>query len=481
MNFDFASSAPADFDATLRFLTKETREETPVPVPEAEFGGGGKALAYFHAERVLCVGLGKAEKVDARAVREASGAAARWLQKNGRTRVAVELNGDKKTVEFAQTVAEGLVLGAYRFDRFKRDAEKSEDSAPQPATLETVTFVCAEGELTQARAAAERGRALGEAGNYARELANSPPNVFFPETLAEAAQKLAAESGGALSVEIFDEARLRAEGFGGLLAVGGGSARPPRLVVLKYNGGSGAGDKPLALVGKAMTFDSGGLSIKPALGMEEMVWDKCGGCAVLGAMHGVAALKPKRNIVAVVASAENMTGPSAYRPGDVVTVYDGKHIEINNTDAEGRVILADALGYARKVLGAARIIDLATLTGACVVALGDETAGLWSNDDALKSELLAASERAGEGLWPMPLNKEHKKKIESDIALIKNSSGRPGGACTAAAFLSHFVGDTPWAHLDIAGPAAITKDRADLARGATGFGARTLVELVCSE
>ena len=212
--------------------------------------------------------------------------------------------------------------------------------------------------------------------------------------------------------------------------------------------------------------------------MEEMVWDKCGGIAVLGAMHGIAALRPKRNVVAVIASAENMTGPAAYRPGDILTVYDGKQIEINNTDAEGRVVLADAIGYARKELGAAAIIDLATLTGACVVALGDWAAGLWTTDDELKTALLAASERSGDRLWPMPLYPEYSEQIKSDIALIKNSSGRPGGACTAAAFLRTFAEDTPWAHLDIAGPAAITKDRADLARGATGFGVRVLLELV---
>ena len=248
-------------------------------------------------------------------------------------------------------------------------------------------------------------------------------------------------------------------------------------MVIRYNGGA-KGEAPVALVGKAITFDSGGLSIKPAAGMEEMVWDKCGGIAVLGAMHGIAALRPKRNVVAVIASAENMTGPGAYRPGDMLTVYDGKLIEINNTDAEGRVVLADAIGYARKDLGASEIIDLATLTGACVVALGDWAAGLWTSDEDLKARLLGASERSGERLWPMPLYAEYGEQIKSDIALVKNSSGRPGGACTAAAFLKTFAEETPWAHLDIAGPAAITKDRADLARGATGFGVRVLLEMV---
>jgi leucyl aminopeptidase len=213
--------------------------------------------------------------------------------------------------------------------------------------------------------------------------------------------------------------------------------------------------------------------------MEEMVWDKCGGAAVLGAMHGLATLKPKKNVVGLIPSAENLTGPSAYRPGDILTTYDGKRIEINNTDAEGRVILADAIGYARKDCQASAIIDLATLTGACVIALGDWAAGLWSTDEAVKGELLAASERSGDRLWPMPLYDEYRDQIKSDIALIKNSSGRPGGACTAAMFLRTFAEETPWAHLDIAGPASMTKDRADLARGATGFGVRVLLEYIC--
>ncbi|MBV9656620.1 MAG: leucyl aminopeptidase [Verrucomicrobia bacterium] len=478
MQLVHAATAPENVAVTVRFFTQEERGATPLPVPEAEFSGREKALAFFHAERQLCVGLGPVEKVDARAVSAAAGAAVRWLQKNGRASAAFLFSDTSLAAapELAQAAAQGAVLGAYRFDRFKQRDDEPLDVGDEPVKTKLATLTIVGGDAD----AVARGRALGEAANFARELANSPPNHFFPETLAQAAQRLADGSGGALTVEIFDESRLRAESFGGLLAVGSGSARPPRLVVLRYHGAEAAEEKPLlALVGKAMTFDSGGLSIKPAQGMEEMVWDKCGGCAVLGAMHGIAALKPKASVVALIASAENMTGPAAYRPGDIVTVYDGKHIEINNTDAEGRVILADALGYARQTLGAARIIDLATLTGACVVALGEETAGLWSNHDEFEAAVLDASMRADEALWPMPITKEHEKRIESDIALIKNSSGRPGGACTAAAFLKHFVGDTPWAHLDIAGPSAITKDRADLARGATGFGTRTLIELTC--
>ena len=471
MQIAFASAPPADAEITVCLLTREERARTAVPVPEAEFSGAANSLLLLHHERRLYVGLGDAARVRGQTVRAACGAAAKHLQAKGRRHVALALDAHAR---YAKEAVEGVILGAYRFDDFQAPAP---GEPPRPA-LETATFLApVESELATVRAAGERGRAHAEATNYARGIANRPPNLFFPETLAEAARQLAHGSGGALEVEVFDEEFLRDGGFGGLTAVGAGSIHPPRLVVFHYRGGA-AGEPPLALVGKAITFDSGGLSIKPALGMEEMVWDKCGGMAVLGAMHGIAALRPRRNVVGIIASAENLTGPAAYRPGDILTAYDGKQIEINNTDAEGRVVLADAIGYARKDCGAGAIIDLATLTGACVVALGDWAAGLWSTDDLLKGTLLDASERSGDRLWPMPLYDEHREQIKSDIALIKNSSGRPGGACTAAAFLREFAGDTPWAHLDIAGPAAITKDRADLARGATGFGVRVLLELV---
>ena len=427
----------------------------------------------MHAERQLLAGVGPAAALNAGALRAAAGAAGRWLRQNGRAAAAFDLCSlpAERASEFTRAAVEGAVLGAYRFDRFHVPAPDE----PAPVALATLSFVVPD---DTARAAGERAVVGAEAANFARDLGNSPPNTFFPETLAAAARQLAAEFGGLLTVEVFEPERLRAEGFGGLLAVGGGSAHGPRLVVVRYGGGP-AEEAPLVFVGKAVTFDSGGLSIKPALGMEEMVWDKCGGCAALAAMRAVAGLMPTRNVAAVIASAENLTGAGAYRPGDVVTVFDGRHVEINNTDAEGRVILADALGYARNVLRAGRLVDLATLTGGCVVALGDDTAGLWGNDEAWKSEVLAAAGRAGEAMWPMPITREHEQKIKSPIALVKNSSGRAGSPCTAAAFLRTFVGDTPWAHVDLAGPAALTDDRAELARGATGFGVRTLVELAC--
>ncbi len=458
----------------MELLTKEERERTAVSVPAAEFSGAANSFLLLHAERRLYVGLGEGAKVTAQTVRAACGTAAKTLQARGRTAATLTLG---RWTGFAREAVEGALLGIYRFDTFQ--PPKAGD--PPRSTLIKL-FVVADlaavpGEdLEGITRLGQTGQIAAEAANYARQIANQPGNLFFPEILAGEAVRLAAESEGRLAVEILDERALRARGFGGLLAVGGGSVRPPRLIVLRYDGGA-PGEAPLAFVGKAITFDSGGISIKPALGMEEMVWDKCGGIAVLGAMQGVAKLRPKRNIVGVIASAENMTGPGAYRPGDIVTVYDGRQIEINNTDAEGRVVLADALGYARKDCQAVAIVDLATLTGACVVALGDWAAGMWTTDDGLKNQLLAASGKSGERLWPMPLYPEYSEQIKSDVALIKNSSGRPGGACTAAAFLRTFVEDTPWAHLDIAGPAAITKDRADLARGATGFGVRALLEL----
>ena len=473
MQIHFPDTLPAGTD-TVRLLTREGAAGFP-HLPAAEFGGREMAVVFLHAERQLLAGVGPAAELGAGSVRAAAGAAARWLRKNGRTAAAFDLGSlpAERAAEWIRAAVEGALLGAYRFDRFQVPAEDD----PAPTALETLSFVTGGSEA--ARVAGARAVAGAEAANHARELGNSPPNTFFPETLADAARKLAAESDGRLTVEVFEPERLRAEGFGGLLAVGGGSAHGPRLIVVRYAGG-GADEAPLVFVGKAVTFDSGGLSIKPAAGMEEMVWDKCGGCAALAAMQAVAVRRPARNVVAVIASAENLTGPGAYRPGDVVTVFDGRHIEINNTDAEGRVILADALGYARKVLRAARIVDLATLTGGCVVALGDDTAGLWANDEPWKSEVLAAAGRAGEAMWPMPITREHEIKIKSPIALIKNSSGRPGSPCTAAAFLRTFVGDTPWAHIDLAGPAATTEDRPELARGATGFGVRTLVELACA-
>ena len=457
-----AEAAPAKDAAVIRFVPRDQRAKLQPPVSEEEFSGKANALLYSRHDGTLCVGLGERAKIDAHTLRSAAGAAAMFLKKIGRTRAIVQL---ADWPQFAGAVVEGLVLADYRFERFK---------TKKTAELESVRVLVLAEDLATAKKAGERGEIIAEAANFARDVANQPANLLYPETLAARAVKLGRDFN--LKVTVFDEKKLRAGKFGGLLAVGQGSARPPRLIVIEHRGGPKK-QAPLALVGKAITFDTGGISIKPAANMEDMIFDKCGGMAVLGAMAAIAELNVKRNVVGIIASAENMPSGEAYRPGDIITTYDGKHIEIINTDAEGRVVLADAIAYARLDMKAEAIIDLATLTGACGVALGDYAAGFWSNDEAFGKSVRAAAEKAGERLWPMPLFAEFEEQIKSDVALIKNSGGRLGGACTAAAFLKTFAEDTPWAHLDIAYMAQREKDRADLARGATGFGVRTLVEL----
>lgn len=448
---------------TVRFVPKDAREKITPAVTEAEFSGKANAFFYARTERVLYVGLGVRAKIDAAAFRSAAGAATIFLKKIGEHDLLLQLD---EWPQFAGAAVEGALLADYRFERFK---SKKTDG------LASLSVHVLAADTATTKRAVSRSQTIAESTNAVRDIGNLPGNLLYPETLAAQAQKLARKYG--FKVKILTEKELKAGKFGGLIAVGQGSVRPPRLIVIEHRGGGKSG-APVALVGKAITFDTGGISIKPAANMEEMIFDKCGGIAVLGAMAAIAALGVKRNVVGVIASAENMPGGNAYRPGDIVTTYDGKHIEIVNTDAEGRVVLADAIAYARLDLKAAAIVDLATLTGACGVALGEYAAGFWSSDDQLRERVLTAASTAGELIWPMPLFEDYEKQIRSDVALIKNSGGRLGGACTAAAFLRTFAEETPWAHLDIAYTAHREKDRSDMARGATGFGIRTLVELV---
>jgi len=448
---------------TIRFVPKDARGKITPAVGEAEFSGKKNALFYARVERMLYVGLGDRSGMDGATFRAAAGTATLHLKKIGVHHLALRL---EEWPEFAGPAVEGALLADYRFERFK--------TRQTPALAGLSVQVRAE-DVRAAKRAASRAQIIAETTNLVREIGNLPGNVLYPATLAEKAKKIAHRY--QLKISILDDKILHKRKFGGILAVGQGSVRPPRLIVLEHRGGPKS-QAPVALVGKAITFDTGGISIKPAANMEEMIFDKCGGIAVLGAMAALAALGVKRNVVGIIASAENMPGGNAYRPGDIITTYDGKHIEIINTDAEGRVVLADAIAYARRDCGAAGIIDLATLTGACGVALGEYAAGFWSNDDWLRNHVLTAAETAGERLWLMPLFEDYETQIKSEVALIKNSGGRLGGACTAAAFLKTFAEETPWAHLDIAFTGYREKDKPDLARGATGFGIRTLVELV---
>ncbi len=463
MKIVFASeAAPIKNWAVVCFVPRDQCAKLKPPVSEEEFSGKANALLYSRTDGVLYVGLGERAKINAQTLRSAAGAGAMFLKRIGRPRAVVQL---EDWPQFAGPVVEGMVLADYRFERFK---------AKKATALGSVRIQVLAEDLATAKAAGRRGEMVGEAANFARDVANQPANLLYPQTLAARAVTLGRDF--KLKVTVFDEKKLRAGKFGGLIAVGQGSERGPRMIVIEHRGGPKA-QAPLALVGKAITFDTGGISIKPAANMEEMIFDKCGGMAVLGAMAAIAELKVKRNVVGIIASAENMPSGGAYRPGDIITTYDGKHVEIINTDAEGRVVLADAIAYARLDCQAAAIIDLATLTGACGVALGDYAAGFWTNDEAFGKRVLAAAEAAGERLWPMPLFSEFEEQIKSEVALIKNSGGRLGGACTGAAFLKTFAEDTPWVHLDIAYMSHREKDCADLARGATGFGVRTLVEL----
>lgn len=453
---------PAARASTVQFVAASERSRLPAGIREEELSLQPNSRVLYHAEDTLFVGIGAREKVNGNTIRRAAGAAALMLRKAGRTQLNVHLD---PWPQFAGEAVEGLLLGSYRFEDFK--ASKSGD-------IEKATVVVGSKDLPAARAAGNRARILGELTNLVRRIGNQPGNVVYPATLAEEALWHSRKFG--LRCTVLDERKLRAKKFGGILAVGEGSARPPRLIVLEHRGGA-KGKAPLALVGKAVTFDTGGISIKPPTDMEKMIWDKCGGVAVLGAMLAISALKLKQNVVGLIPCAENMPGANAYRPGDILTSYDGKTVEVLNTDAEGRLILGDAIAYARKDLRARAIVDVATLTGACGVALGDSAAGLWSSDDRLREAVIAASEAAGERLWPMPVFPEHEEQIRSDVALLKNSGGRLGGACTAAAFLKAFAEKLPWAHLDIAYTAYADKERAWHARGATGFAMRTLVGL----
>ena len=463
MKISTGPDSPAKRAVTIRFIPRDGRAKIAPPVADAEFSAKANALFYARHERVLYVGLGERAKMAAATFRSAAGAAALWLKKIGEHHLALRL---EEWPQFAGPAVEGVLLADYRFERFK---------TRKTASLASLSVHVLASDTAEAKRGIHRGQTVAEATNVVREIGNLPGNLLYPGTLAQNAEKIATRYN--LKISILDEKILSKRKFGGLLAVGQGSVRPPRLIVLEHRGGPKS-QPPVALVGKAITFDTGGISIKPAANMEEMIFDKCGGIAVLGAMAALAALGVKRNVVGVIASAENMPSGNAYRPGDIITTYDGKHVEIVNTDAEGRVVLADAIAYARRDLEAAAIVDLATLTGACGVALGEYAAGFWSNDDQLKERVLAAAGIAGERLWHMPLFDDYENQIKSDVALIKNSGGRLGGACTGAAFLKTFAEDTPWAHLDIAFTGHREKDRADLARGATGFGIRTLVELV---
>lgn len=436
------------------------------------YGRGGVAAA-----RVLLLGLGKAPEFTAERLRQGAARAARQARDLGAARLALSLPRPERvsTAEAAQAAVEGAVLGLHCLDRFKTNAEDRE-KAEKTARLVEVTLLAGEGEPP---AEVSEGVAVGEtiasAVTWAREVVAMPSNEATPSRMAQHARDLAKDGGFTATILGLDE--LKAIGAGGILAVNRGSHEfePAQFGVLEYDrtGGTGA---PVVLVGKGITFDTGGISLKPADGMERMKYDKAGSVAVLGTFKAVAALGLPMRLVGLCPWTENTPSGSAYRPGDVVRFLNGKTAEIVNTDAEGRVVLADALAYASRYTPAA-VIDLATLTGAIKVALGGEAAGLMTNDANLTARVKAAAEATGERVWELPLFDEYKEQIKSDIADIKNTGGRDAGSITAALFLEEFV-DYPWVHLDIAGMAWAEKDRPYVPKGAVGFGVRLLVQFL---
>jgi leucyl aminopeptidase len=417
-------------------------------------------VSVGRASQVLLVGLGKRDRLDVGVAYRVSAAAARALSSRSRARVAMLLD-DHWPAELTESGIAGALTGVRGQDLYRAEKKRHPfgtllwSSKHQPAL--------------------ESGRILGEAISLARELVNSPADVIYPETFAQRAGEVAQDCG--LEITVWDEEKLAAERCGALLAVAKGSSRPARLVILHYRGG--AKDAPtLGIVGKGVTFDSGGLSLKPSDGMLTMKCDKAGACTMLAALQAIARLKLPINVLGVAGLVENMTGPAAMKLGDVLTARNGRTIEVHNTDAEGRLVLADALDVARE-MGANQIVDLATLTGACVVALGTEVAGAMTNNEPLCDAVLAAARTVGEPVWELPMFPEiYNEQIKSEVADIKNvGEGRWGGAITAAKFLEQFVGDTPWVHLDIAGPAFRDKPKPWCDAGASGQFVRTLVEL----
>ena len=439
-------------------------------------------LGRLPARRVIVAGLGPREEFGRRAAREASAAALRAARRHGCRTVATIAHGagigglDPRVAALA--TVEGGLLGLYRYR--PRPASGGRAHSPDEdagGRVEQLWLIDRTDQQRQAlEAGLEEGRIIAEAVMTARELGNRPANDLTPPRLADAARELERLEG--VRVEVLDEEALRSRGFGAILAVAAGSAQPPRLAVITYTGpGRGdAGPADVALVGKGVTFDSGGISLKSREGMEDMKFDMMGAAAVIGAISAIARLRLPLKVLGMVAAVENLPGGRAFKPGDVITTYAGKTVEINNTDAEGRLILADALAYARE-LGTRRLVDLATLTGAMVIALGDEVAGMMANDDHWAARVSRAAESAGEMLWRLPLVAAYRERLRSQYADIRNTGGRPAGSITAALFLQEFVGDTPWAHLDIAGVAWSDKVAGDHGKGATGYGVRTLVEL----
>jgi leucyl aminopeptidase len=443
-------------------LTGKTLEFTLVHAP-----------AGLKAARLLLVGAGKREQWNSATLRKIAAAALRYLKTRSVKTFALLVREGHASEETAQAIAEGALAANFETDKYKTDKKNDKN-------IETVLIAgFSDAERAAGDKGVSRGRIIGDAQNFTRDLVNEPSNKLTPRILAEKAEAMAKEAG--LSVEILDEKKIADLKMGALLSVAQGGPEPPRVMVVTYTPAKLKPGAPvIGLVGKAVTFDTGGISIKPADGMEKMKYDMAGGATMLGVIRALAALKPSVKVICVVPSTENMPGGKAQKPGDIQTAMSGKTIEVLNTDAEGRLILADGVHYAKQ-LGATHLVDAATLTGAIVVALANVNVGVFGSDQPFTDKLLASAKAVGEKMWQMPIDDDYREFIKGTVADIQNiGSGKGGGAITGAMFIKEFTGDTPWIHLDIAGTAWNDDAKPWLAKGPTGVALRTLVHLIMS-
>ncbi len=430
------------------------------------FIGGGKVKS----KSLLLVGVGDRNDYQGYSVAAVAGGAARFLRKRNVKSFALAPRSGETDLEIAKCAMQGLVCSQYDIDKYRKDKNKQE--------INDFVLYVEGGKNSALKDGLNQGEIIGDSMNFTRDLANEPPNILTPTEMANRAKKMAKDCG--LKCEILDEAKMEKLGMGSLLSVSIGSEQPAQMIVLKYTPNKSTGKKGelLAYVGKGITFDTGGISLKPGDGMGAMKYDMSGGATVIGTMMAIAKLKPTIPVLGVVAAVENMPDGKATRPSDVVTAMNGKTVEILNTDAEGRLVLADAVAYAEKQ-GATKIVDMATLTGAVIVALGDQNTGIMGNDQEFVDEIIETGKEVGEGFWQLPISKEYSKGIKSDIADIKNIGPRgKAGTIMGAVFIQEFIDKAKWAHLDIAGTAWSDENKAHQGKGPTGVAVRTLVKYV---
>ncbi len=444
-------------------------------IKSEEFAGKEGETAYFHvsgkdlkARRLLLIGCGDRAAYKSAQITQLGGAASRFLRGKNVKTIAIVPRADGDAERAAQMVVVGAIMGLFELDKYRTKEKELRE-------LKSVTVMIEGADKKAVQRGVDRGRIIGESTNFTRDLANEPGGYMTPTILAARAKQVAKEFG--LSIDILDQRQMEKLGMGSLLGVSRGSDEPPKLIVMKYKPAKSSSKDLLALVGKGITFDSGGISLKPGENMELMKYDMTGAATVIGTMRAIAQLKPSIPVLGVAPCSENLPSGKATKPGDILKAMTGKTIEVINTDAEGRLVLADAIAYARK-LGATKIIDMATLTGAVSIALGDVNTAILGTDQNLIDEVIASGVEVGEKFWQLPLDNEYTKQIKSDIADIKNVGGKKAGTITAAAFLKEFAEETPWAHLDIAGTAWGDPATPFRSKGPTGVAVRTLVEFI---